>query len=56
MRETEAILSSYDEAQDKGNQCVLATVVHVKGSSYRSAGARMLVDEYGFMTGAISGG
>ncbi|HYW36474.1 MAG TPA: XdhC family protein, partial [Balneolaceae bacterium] len=56
MRETEAILLSYDEAQNKGNQCVLATVVHVEGSSYRAAGARMLVDEYGFMTGAISGG
>jgi len=56
MREIEAILSSYDEAQKKGNQCVLATVVHVEGSSYRAAGARMLVDEYGFMTGAISGG
>jgi len=56
MRETEAIISSYDEAKTKGNQCVLATVVHVEGSSYRAAGARMLVDEYGFMTGAISGG
>jgi len=56
MRETESIISSYDEAKTKGNQCVLATVVHVEGSSYRAAGARMLVDEYGFMTGAISGG
>jgi len=56
MREIEAILSSYDEAGQKGQRCVLATVVHVEGSSYRAAGARMLVDEYGFMTGAISGG
>lgn len=56
MREIEAIISSYDEAKDAGTPCVLATVVHVEGSSYRAAGARMLVDEYGLMTGAISGG
>ena len=56
MRETDAIISSYDEAVSKGLRCILATVVHVKGSSYRAAGARMLVDEYGYMTGAISGG
>lgn len=56
MREIDAIISSYDNAKDKGHKCVLATVVHVEGSSYRGPGARMLVDEYGFMTGAISGG
>lgn len=56
MREIEAIISSYDEAKNKGEKCVLATVVHVEGSSYRAAGARMLIDEYGFMTGSISGG
>ena len=56
MRETEAILTAYDNARQEGQKCVLATVVHVEGSSYRAAGARMLVDELGFMTGAISGG
>lgn len=56
MREIEAVISSYEEAKRKGQKSVLATVVHVEGSSYRAAGARMLVDEYGFMTGAISGG
>lgn len=56
MRESEAIVASYDEAMSKGERSVLATVVHVEGSSYRAAGARMLVDEYGVMTGAISGG
>jgi xanthine dehydrogenase accessory factor len=56
MREIEAIISACDEAKRKGQRSVLATVVHVEGSSYRAAGARMLVDEYGFMTGAISGG
>ena len=34
----------------------MATVVHVDGSSYRRPGARMLVDDEGFLTGAISGG
>lgn len=56
MRESDAILASYDDAVKNGLRTILATVVHVEGSSYRAAGARMLVDEYGYMTGAISGG
>lgn len=56
MRELEAIISSYEKAKKGGQSCVLATVVHVEGSAYRRAGARMLVDENGKMTGAISGG
>ncbi|WP_420577236.1 XdhC family protein [Ekhidna sp.] len=56
MREIEAIVSAYKEARGNKLPCVLATVVHVEGSSYRRAGARMLVDENGVMTGAISGG
>lgn len=56
MRESESIISAYEEAKATGLGCVLATVVHVEGSSYRRAGARMLVDENGVMTGAISGG
>jgi len=56
MREIESIISAYEETENKDQKSVLATVVHVEGSSYRAAGARMLVDEYGFMTGAISGG
>ncbi|MFA0965035.1 XdhC family protein [Roseivirga sp. BDSF3-8] len=54
MRELEAIISTYEGSPDR--DFVLATVVHVEGSSYRKAGARMLVDEEGRMTGAISGG
>lgn len=56
MRELDAIISAFDDCKDHGVHCILATVVHVEGSSYRKAGARMLVDEYGQMTGAISGG
>jgi xanthine/CO dehydrogenase XdhC/CoxF family maturation factor len=56
MREIEILLASYDEMRSKGLECVLATLVHVEGSSYRQAGARMLVNENGEMIGAISGG
>lgn len=56
MTEAAAILSAYDRAKADHCRCVLATVVHVEGSAYRRAGARMLVDEQGAMTGAISGG
>ena len=37
-------------------KCALATVVHLEGSSYRRPGARMLIEEDGLLTGAISGG
>ena len=42
--------------QKKGLRSVLATVVDLDGSSYRKPGVRMLIDEYGGMTGAVSGG
>lgn len=56
MRELDVIIKKYQELKAQGVRCILATVVHVEGSSYRRAGARMLVDEYGNITGAISGG
>jgi len=56
MREMDVIISRYSELKAQNIRCILATVVHVDGSSYRRAGARMLVDEYGNITGAISGG
>ena len=56
MRELDLIIEAFEQAHANETECVLATVVHVEGSSYRKAGARMLVDEYGQMTGAISGG
>lgn len=56
MQELEAIFSAYKAARKENVQCVLATVVHVSGSSYRREGARMLIDEKGNITGAISGG
>ena len=56
MRELDAISLKYELLKEQDLQCVLATVVHVEGSSYRRAGARMLIDEFGNITGAISGG
>ncbi|MFM7154144.1 MAG: XdhC family protein [Bacteroidota bacterium] len=55
-REIRQIVAAYDTARANGTRALLATVVHVEGSSYRRPGARMLVDENGMMTGAISGG
>jgi xanthine dehydrogenase accessory factor len=56
MKELEDIVKAFDAAQEQGKQTALATVVQVEGSSYRRAGARMLVTEDGELTGAISGG
>lgn len=56
MKEIQAIIQAFDEAQQQGKQTALATVVHVEGSSYRRPGARMLITQDGQLTGAISGG
>ncbi len=56
MKELHAIIDNYELARQAGEALALATVVHVEGSSYRMPGARMLVQQNGRMTGAISGG
>jgi xanthine/CO dehydrogenase XdhC/CoxF family maturation factor len=56
MKELQDIVNAFDKATAAGKQTALATVVHVEGSSYRHAGARMLITEDGQLTGAISGG
>jgi xanthine dehydrogenase accessory factor len=55
-KEIADIITAFKEAQRAGRQTALATVVHVEGSSYRRPGARMLVEDDGKITGAISGG
>lgn len=42
--------------QRKGLKNVLASVVHLEGSSYRKPGVRMLISEDGSSVGAVSGG
>jgi len=56
MKELQDIVTAFDKANTGGKQTALATVVHVEGSSYRRAGARMLITDDGQLTGAISGG
>lgn len=56
MKEINDIIEAFEVARAAGRQTALATVVHVDGSSYRQAGARMLVTDDGQLTGAISGG
>src|SRR5476651_341147 len=56
MKELQDIVNAFDKATNEGKQTALATVVLVEGSSYRRAGARMLITEDGQLTGAISGG
>ncbi len=55
-KEVRDILAAFKIAQQCGRQTALATVVHVEGSAYRRPGARMLVEDSGKITGAISGG
>ena len=56
MTEIGKIIASYEKAKSERKKTALATVVKVEGSSYRQPGARMLITEDGFLTGAISGG
>lgn len=56
MKEILSIIDAYETAQKEGLATALATVVKVEGSSYRGAGARMLITEEGQLSGAISGG
>ncbi len=55
MKELQEILAKISELPDS-EPIVLATVVDVRGSSYRLPGARMLIDENGNSLGTISGG
>jgi xanthine/CO dehydrogenase XdhC/CoxF family maturation factor len=56
MKEISEIIRAYDIAKRDHKRLALATLVHLRGSSYRRPGARMIVDESGQLTGAISGG
>ncbi len=56
MKEINNIIRSYDETIATGKKSVIATLVHLEGSSYRRPGARMLITDEGNITGAISGG
>ncbi len=50
------IVKEYHKAKLNGLHAVLATVVALDGSSYRKPGVRMLINQNGQITGAVSGG
>ena len=56
MHELDHIRLALTDAASRGESAVLATVVAVDGSTYRGAGARMVVRADGSTTGAVSGG
>ena len=56
MKEINDIIRAYQELDLDERKIALATVIYVEGSSYRRAGARMLIQDNGIWTGGISGG
>jgi len=56
IHELEEIINQAIINQQKGLKNVLATVVHLEGSSYRKPGVRMLISEDLCSVGAVSGG
>jgi xanthine dehydrogenase accessory factor len=56
MDNLRSIVDAYQNSRQKNEKIFLATIVQTQGSTYRKAGARMLVAENGSLTGTISGG
>ncbi|MBC8143801.1 MAG: XdhC family protein [Armatimonadetes bacterium] len=56
MKELREVLEGLETLQQRGEEAVLATVVEVCGSTYRRAGARLLISRQGWTAGGISGG
>jgi xanthine dehydrogenase accessory factor len=56
MKDFKAIVAAYQQVDFSQRKAALATVVRVRGSSYRSPGARMLITDDGRWVGSISGG
>src|SRR6266536_290112 len=56
MSELQDVLRAIEDGRNRGDRMALATIVGVKGSTYRREGARLLVPENGKPVGTISGG
>lgn len=56
MKDFKTIITEYKKIDFSQRKAALATVVKVRGSSYRSPGARMLITDDGRWVGSISGG
>jgi len=56
VSELNDVLRAIEECAARGERMALATIVWVKGSTYRREGARLLIPEHGAPVGTISGG
>lgn len=56
MKDFKTIVTEFRKIDSNTRKAALATVVKVRGSSYRSPGARMLITDDGKWVGSISGG
>jgi xanthine dehydrogenase accessory factor len=56
LKEFKTILAEFKKVDFSQKKAAIATVVKVRGSSYRSPGARMLITDDGRWVGSISGG
>jgi xanthine/CO dehydrogenase XdhC/CoxF family maturation factor len=56
LSEITDVLAAIESLRERGEKMALATIVSVRGSTYRRPGARLLVPESGDLVGNISGG
>ena len=56
MKELQDLVAAFETVKSSGLPAALATLVKVKGSTYRRSGARMLMTSDGRMVGSLSGG
>jgi xanthine dehydrogenase accessory factor len=56
MSEISDVLSAISSLHARGERMALATIVSVRGSTYRRPGARLVVPEHGAAVGNVSGG
>jgi len=56
MSELQDVLGAIEEGRARGEPMALATIVGVRGSTYRREGARLLIRKHGHPIGTISGG
>jgi xanthine dehydrogenase accessory factor len=56
LKETSEVLAAAARWRAEGRRMALATIVHIRGSTYRRPGARLLVPEEGDSVGNLSGG
>lgn len=56
MSELTDVLTAITSLHERGERMALATIISVRGSTYRRPGARLLVPEHGAPVGNVSGG